>query len=69
MIQVHTRYGYGKYAQTQTTAGSSSVLGPVSNLKAVLDNKIQTLVHLSWQAPSNSSLVQVKKVKTFEMRT
>ena len=50
MIRVYTSYGFGKWAQT--TAGSSSGLGPVSNLNARLDSSSDTRVHLSWTAPS-----------------
>lgn len=51
-IQVHTRYGTGKYAQT--TAVTQSSVGPVTMLMAEVDKKVPTLVHLSWQPPANN---------------
>ena len=62
MIRVHTRYGSGKWAQT--TAVTLSVLGPVLNLAAHKDDKIQNRVHLSWDAPSGSWSIKVKEMKT-----
>ena len=49
-IQVHTRYGSGKWAQTTTVTPSS--VGQVSTLSAQADNNIPTLVHLTWGPPS-----------------
>ncbi|KAJ7384240.1 Sortilin- receptor [Desmophyllum pertusum] len=56
-IQVHTRYGFGKWVQTTATTQSS--LGAVRALAAILDDKDHTLVHLSWLPPSYSSGVLV----------
>ena len=58
MIQVYTRYGYGKWAQTTTTTISD--LGPVLNLNAKLDSSRDELVHLSWERPSEAGSVQVR---------
>ncbi|KAJ7384231.1 hypothetical protein OS493_022861 [Desmophyllum pertusum] len=52
-IQVHTRYGFGKWVQTTTSTQSS--LGAVRALAAELDGTVKTLVHLSWQPPLSSS--------------
>lgn len=60
MIRVHTHHGYGKWAQTTTT--TTSDLGPVLNLNAKLDSSSKKLVHLSWEAPSDSGTVQVRKL-------
>lgn len=50
-IQVHTRYGSGKWAQT--TAVTPSTIGKVSTLSAEADSNIPTLVHLTWGPPSS----------------
>ena len=47
-------YGYG--TQAQTTVLIRSTIGPVRSLKAVIDPKKKTLVHLSWNAPFNTSV-------------
>ena len=47
-------YGYGTQAQTTVLIGST--LRPVRSLKAVIDPKKKTLVHLSWIAPINTSV-------------
>ena len=60
MIRVYTRYGYGKWAQT--TVATSFDVGPVLNLNAKLDSSSKNLVHLSWEAPSDSGIVQVRKL-------
>ena len=56
-IRVYTSYGYGKWAQT--TADSSSGLGPVLYLNAQLDSSSNTRIRVSWTAPSY--VVQVMK--------
>ena len=67
MIQVHTRYGSGKWAQT--TVVTPSVPGPVLKLTARIDENLQTRVHLSWDAPSGIWSIKVKEIKTFNPLT
>ena len=50
-IQVHTRYGTGKWAQT--TAVTRSPLGQVADLRAQEDSHTPDLVHLTWGPPTN----------------
>ena len=52
--RAHASYGYGTQAQTTVLIGST--LRPVRSLKAVIDPKKKTLVHLSWNAPINTSV-------------
>ena len=61
-IQVHTRYGSGKWVQTTITTNRTMPvsIGPVTQLNASLDDHNPLLVHLSWKAPSTSSPAQVK---------
>ena len=51
---MHTRYGYG--SEAQTTALVKSSLGPVTMLKAELDEKVENLVHLTWKAPAKTTV-------------
>ena len=61
MLQVYTRYGYGKYAQV--TLVTTAVVNPVTDLNAKLDSSTKGLVHLTWKASPGSSDIQVRNIE------
>lgn len=54
MIQVHTMYGTGKWAQT--TAETYSQVGQVTGLKSRKDSHNLNFVYLTWGPPANTEL-------------
>ena len=61
MLQVSTRYGYGKYAQV--TLVTTAMVNPVTDLNAKLDSSTKGLVHLTWKASPGSSDIQVRNIE------
>jgi len=63
-IQVHTRYGSGKWVQTTSVKQAS--LGQVTNLMAQADSYNPNLAHVTWGPPRNvQSPIWVSNIDEF----